>query len=164
MPNQENLVFILTVVASFASILCVPIAKAQTIRISRLKVEKKLKVWTQISSTKAMMRLLEAEKIETSYGLICEQFRDWLREAVLLESDFSVETIKLWRRVGKLSSDWQEYEATQQIGRAHVQRGGQDAVDHGMAVPLSQFDSTPPGHPIATAPPNVFRPATIRSE
>ena len=92
MPNQENLVFILTVVASIASILSVPIAIAQTIRIRRLNVEKKLKVWTQISSIKAQMRLLEAEKIETSYGLICEQFRDWLREAVLLESDFSAET------------------------------------------------------------------------
>src|ERR1035437_9698720 len=80
MPNQENLVFILTVVASIASILSVPIAIAQTIRIRRLNVEKKLKVWTQISSIKAQMRLLEAEKIETSYGLICEQFRDWLRE------------------------------------------------------------------------------------
>src|ERR1035438_10844504 len=65
MPNQENLVFILTVVASIASILSVPIAIAQTIRIRRLNVEKKLKVWTQISSIKAQMRLLEAEKIET---------------------------------------------------------------------------------------------------
>ena len=79
MPDKNNLVFILTVIASFASILSVPIAIAQTIRIRRLNIEKKLKVWTQISSIKAMMRLLEAQKTEASYGLVCEQFRDWLR-------------------------------------------------------------------------------------
>jgi hypothetical protein len=159
---NSHLVLILTVIASFASILSVPIAIAQTIRIRRLNIEKKLKIWTQISSIKAMMRLLEAQKIETSYGLVCEQFRDWLREAVLLEKDFSIETIKLWRRVGKLSSDWQEYQAAQLLSSPPTQQAdGIARVDEGLAVPLSQFDTTPPDHLIATAPANPLRPTTI---
>src|SRR5712691_8034990 len=104
-----ELVFWVSLIASFASIVSVPIAIVQTLKVRRLNLEKQRKIWTQISSTKALMRHLEAGKLDSSYGLVCEQFRDLLREASLLEQNFSLVTISKWRKVGKLSSDWQEY-------------------------------------------------------
>jgi hypothetical protein len=153
-----SFVNLLTFIASFASILSVPVAIVQTIRVRRLRVEKQRKVWTQISSIKALMRLMETEKVQTAYGLIGEQFRDCLREAALLEDDFTVRTIKMWRRVGKLSSDWQEYQAAQLLGSSEIEASnGLEEIDAGMSVPLSQFDATSPDHPVATVPANPFR-------
>lgn len=153
MIAPETVVAWLSVGASIASIISIPIAIAQTLKIHRLNIEKQRKIWTQISSTKALMRHLEAEKLDSSYGLVCEQFRDLLREAILLEQNFSINTIVRWRRVGKLSSDWQEYQATQLLSTSEIQ----DQVEiKDMSTPLSQYDTTAPDHPIARAPVNPY--------
>ena len=154
MIPTDTLVFWLSVAASVASIISVPVAIVQTLKVRRLNIEKQRKTWTQISSTKALMRHLEAEKLDSSYGLVCEQFRDLLREAVLLERNFSVETIARWRKVGKLSSDWQEYQVTQLLRTSEID---DRAKISDMSTPLSDYDTTAPDHPVARAPVNPFR-------
>jgi hypothetical protein len=108
MPNTTIMIQWLSILGSLASLVAIPVAIIQTIRMHRIKLERYRKTWTQISSVKALMRHLEAEKSDSAYGLVCQQFRDMLNEAVLLEKGYSAETIKKWRKTGKLSSDWQE--------------------------------------------------------
>ena len=76
-------------------------------------VETRRKTWSQISTTKALMEDLENNDAKQAVGKVFEQFRFLLREAIILENKFNVETIKKWRSTGKLSSQWQERQALQ---------------------------------------------------
>lgn len=102
---------IIGIVSSIATIISVPIAIIQTFRNRKLKSESKRRIWAQIETIKAIMRCLDHREIDFTYGLANEQFRLLLTEASLLEKNYSLETIKKWRKIGKLSSDWQERNA-----------------------------------------------------
>jgi hypothetical protein len=87
-----------------------------------LEREHQVLVWSNISKITGLMSDLEkdaamsTEPVGTArcpgtlqaIGKLTFMLRDSLREAVLAEKDFSLETIANWRTVGKLASDWQE--------------------------------------------------------
>lgn len=102
---------ILGIIGSLASIISIPVAIVQTIKNNKLKTEAKRKIWAQIETVKALMRCLDIKDVDFAYGLVNEQFRNLLQEASLLEKEYSIETIEKWRKIGKLSSDWQERNA-----------------------------------------------------
>ena len=102
---------IIGIVGGLASIVSVPFAIYQTLINRKLKDEQRRNIWQRIETTKSMMRALDEEQLDFAYGLTVEQFRTLFREAVLLEDKFSLETINKWRKIGKISSDWQQKNA-----------------------------------------------------
>lgn len=144
---QDDLI---TYIGTMASVVSLLVALFQTIRVRNLQIERQRRLWTQIASNKAMMRHLERQDVNQAYGLVCEQFRDLLREASILENEFSPETIRLWRYVGKLSSDWQERQALMLLPTPAIERlltKNQELPK--MEQEVSHFDDPPPDHPIA---------------
>jgi len=99
------------IIGSIASIIGLIIALVQTYKLAGLKAQVKSKIWSDISTIKALMEDLENGKCEIGHARACEQFRDLLREASLIEKNYTLDTINLWRKTGKLSSVWQQKQA-----------------------------------------------------
>lgn len=81
--------------------------------------EEKRRIWSEICKVKALMGGLErgCDNIDDNsiqkgvlqvHGKLAFMLRDLFREAVNKERILSLETVRLWRKVGKISSDWQE--------------------------------------------------------
>jgi len=85
----------------------------QNKKLKHIELERERKIWSQISTTKSLMEDLENNDPTQAIGKVFEQFRFLLKEAVLLEKNYSLKTVKKWRAVGKLSSLWQERQAIQ---------------------------------------------------
>lgn len=107
------ILIIVSVLGSLASIIGFGIALIQTKKLRALELENNRKTWSQISTVKGIMEDLEHNDPQQAIGKVFEQFRYLLKEAVMQEQNFSVVTIKKWRKVGKLSSMWQEHQAFQ---------------------------------------------------
>lgn len=65
---------------------------------------------------------MDTEKFDETYMGLSTHFRGLLREAVGLERDFGIATVVAWRRVGKLSSDWQQKQALAMINTEETLR------------------------------------------
>lgn len=82
----------------------------------RLELENKRRIWTDISKVRGLMTDLEkdAEKFDAepgrmqAIGKLSFMMRDLIRDACMAEKQMSIDTVRRWRRVGKLGSDWQE--------------------------------------------------------
>lgn len=72
---------------------------------------RKANVWTSLSKLKALMRNLENDELKMAHQNSLDLFRSLLTEAVLHEPRFTVDTVKRWRKTGRLASDWQERQA-----------------------------------------------------
>lgn len=72
---------------------------------------RKANVWTSLSKLKALMRNLESDELKMAHQNSLDLFRSLLTEAVLHEPRFTVDTVKRWRKTGRLASDWQERQA-----------------------------------------------------
>ena len=136
---------ILTAAASLATIISLFVAIVQSIRVRSLQIERQRHLWALIASSKALMRHLERQDIHQAYGLASEYFRQLLRDASLLEKNFNIETIKAWRSVGKLSSDWQERQAFMLLSTEDILK----SKDKDVPANLANFDNPEPGHPVA---------------
>lgn len=74
------------------------------------------RVWASISVIKGIVSDIQValkadpdnQACHQAHGALDDLFRELLREAISKEDKFSIKTIKIWRRSGKLSSDWQE--------------------------------------------------------
>lgn len=134
-----------TAVSLAVSIISAVLALVQTARIRNIKLERQRHLWALIASSKALLRHLERQDVHQAYGLASEYFRQLLRDAIILEEKLSIETIKEWRKVGKLSSDWQERQAYMLLTTEEIRRS--KASD--LPEQLSSFDQPSPGHPVA---------------
>lgn len=142
--------YIIGTLGSIASIIGVIIYFFQRKHIRSLEKQNERNIWKQIAASKALMRHLEREDIHQAYGLACEQFRDLIKEASLIERNFDIRTIKLWRKVGKLSSDWQERQSLMLLSTKDISKGvmineGELNIENEVA----KYDDTPEGHPVA---------------
>ena len=117
---MDTLMIILSALGSLASVIGIAVAIIQTKKLRTLKLENKRKTWSQISTTKAIMEDLEHQDSLQALGKIFEQYRFLLREAVMQEDKFTIKTIKLWRKTGKLSSLWQERQALHLIQTCEI--------------------------------------------
>ena len=136
---------LLTAAASLATILSLFVATVQSVRVRRMQIERQRHLWALIASSKALMRHLERQDIHQAYGLASEYFRQLLRDASILEKDFDIDTIKAWRSVGKLSSDWQERQAFMLLSTEEILK----SKDKDLPPILANFDNPEPGHPVA---------------
>lgn len=132
-------------IASIASIVSLGVALVQTLRVRNMRAEQQRHLWSLIASSKALVRHLERQDLHQAYGLASEHFRQLLRDAIAIEKQFTVETIKAWRNAGKLSSDWQERQAYMLLSTKEISR----SKDKGFPAALANIDNPAPGHPIA---------------
>jgi hypothetical protein len=102
---------ILSLVASSATVLSTAIAVIQTIGKRKLKRDFRRETWLSIATTQAMLSSIDQKLFDEVYMGLSNQFRSLLLQAISLESKFTPDIIKAWRRVGKLTSDWQEKQA-----------------------------------------------------
>ena len=64
-----------------------------------------------LQNCQAMLRHFEREDPERAYAMGCALFRQILHSRILLERDFSPETILEWGQRGRLASRWQREQA-----------------------------------------------------
>lgn len=149
--STEKIVAIAASLATVAS-LCFTLYLHYTVQ--RLNRESTRRIWSNIASTKALLRHLDragetsppdADALHQAYGLASEHFRRLLAEASLAERNYSIETIGIWRRVGKLSSDWQYRQALMLLSTPEISADQLDTVPE----EVSRFDQPPPDHRIA---------------
>ena len=76
-------------------------------------------------------------------GKLTFMYRDLVNEAISLEKKPSMETIKKWRRVGKIASDWQESCFVNCLLTSEL-------FDGDMAnITLQKSDELPANHPMS---------------
>lgn len=129
MFNMDTLMIVLSALGSLASVIGIAVAIIQTKKLRTLKLENKRKTWSQISTTKALMEDLEHKDSTQALGKVFEQYRFLLREAVMQEEKFTIKTIKLWRKTGKLSSLWQERQALHLIQTCEISEKEVDQLE-----------------------------------
>ena len=124
-----------------------------TIINQKLKDMQKRRLWLYLSSTKSMMsdceRGLGNDILWRRLGL---QFRMLLSESVLMEKDFSIKTIRLWRKTGKLSSEWQEHLALQLLNTSEIKEEDAEELDE----IYSNWTATPHDHQFRPNHPKHF--------
>jgi len=121
---ENSIGFIIGIIGSIASIVSIPMAIYQGLELARIKKEKRRKIWTQINIAKSVLRRLEQGSIERTYQAASDMYRFLLQEAVLLEEKYEFETIKKWKTVGKISSEWQEFHALSLLNTAEMPDDG----------------------------------------
>ena len=95
------------------------------------------RIWSEISKIKGIMvdveRDIQANTISSgalqAHGALTMLFRDLLKEAVQREKKFSIHTITIWRKTGKLSSDWQEKLALTLLHTDQIRLSESDDID-----------------------------------
>lgn len=154
---MDIILAILSVLGFVIAIYQTYIAIVQTRKSQKLEKQRELNLWNQIASMKAMMRHLERKDVHQAYGLVCEQFRNLLKQAAFEEKDFNVKTIKLWRRVGKLSSDWQERQALMLLDTKGIEEAiNNPELSANIPISPSTFDDPPENHDVAKLKPGHF--------
>lgn len=152
---EDKILYVLGCLGSMASIASIIIYFYQRKQIRSLELQNERTIWKQIAASKALMRHLEREDVHQAYGLACEQFRDLIKEASLIEKVFDIKTIKLWRKAGKLSSDWQERQSLMLLSTAAINKAitlSQEELS--LKIEIAQYDDTPDDHPIAKLRPD----------
>jgi len=91
----------------FVSTVSLCFAIVQTKRLAKSESEQKRKLWSLIATSKALIEDFEHKDMNKALGKVYELYRFLLREAILIENNFNLKTAQKWRKVGKLSSDWQ---------------------------------------------------------
>lgn len=122
---------LLNLIASVVGILSLGLAIAQTVRarnaraeLERIRRIKNADIWSGISLTLQAYETIDdarelipegahelSAKIGSARRAIVGQYLQQLRQAVLDEPEFTEETVKEWRRVGRLENEWRVAQA-----------------------------------------------------
>lgn len=130
-------VTVIGIVGSVASILSITVAVIQTYRhkaaqeaLREVRRSRSASIWTNInfiiqafdSVENALSSDFDAtsiDKVQAKFmsvrRAIVDCYLELLREASLDEPVFNEETVKRWRRIGKLENDWREQQARRLI-------------------------------------------------
>jgi hypothetical protein len=138
-----NLNSVLTAIGFVATCLSLAIAVVQTVRHSELRKSlekirraKEAEIWTcigivlktydsleqavQILKTREQVDFEALVKIQSARRGIVDQYRMLLKEAVLEEEEFSIDTIEKWKRVGRLENDWRVSQAKRLLATKNI--------------------------------------------
>ena len=109
----------------------------QTYRLRRIRILTENNIWTSISSLNAVMENLDANNHEMARQGSWDLFRLLLLQAAYHETKMTERTVALWRKSGRLKTDWQEKQArllipTTEIKEQDIQRnsGHDNAEQH----------------------------------
>jgi hypothetical protein len=117
----------------------------------QLEAEAKRKAWSQISKVTGLMTDLEKDlgkregydSILQAEGKLSFMLRDLIKDVCSAEAPVSVETIKAWRTVGKLASDWQERLALSLLLTDEIEPAGLQS----LGQKYQNADELPEAHP-----------------
>lgn len=133
----QDPIAIISLIISGASL---TLAIIQTQRLAQAEREQKRKFWSLIATSKALMEDLEHKDPNQAAGKVYEIFRFLLREAVSLERNYNLQTLNNWRKVGKISSDWQHRQALMLLDTKEI-----NILDaNKLSIDFQIWDSNPP--------------------
>ena len=123
----------------------------------RIEAEGKRRIWAEISKVRGLMADMEKDELDPSKGIGRQQavgkltfmLRDLLREACIAEKNISVDKILLWRKVGKIGSDWQEQIALNLLLTEEISEVEADKI----ASKFAHWDELPDDHTCTGLPP-----------
>lgn len=133
----------------------------------RIEAEGKRRIWAEISKVRGLMADMEKDELDPTKGIGRQQavgkltfmLRDLLREACIAEKNISVDKILLWRKVGKIGSDWQEQIALNLLLTEEISEAEADKI----ASKFSHWDELPDDHTCTGLPP-TWKKATNPNE
>lgn len=111
---------IIGITGSIASIISIPIAIYQSYKSRRMKIEQEMIIWQRIETIKSIIRAFSSKENDFAKGLIQELYRNLLKDAILMEEKFDLSTLESWRKVGKISSNWQERNALMMLNTKNI--------------------------------------------
>lgn len=137
-------------IATLVSLLVATVSWALERRLrKRQEVDSRRQIWSNISKVRGLMVDLERndpDGINMATGKLSFMMRDLIQEACKSEPNFSAKTIAQWRKVGKLSSDWQEHLAVMLLDMSEV---SDDSLAQ-LSDRFSNISILPQGHPMRT--------------
>lgn len=118
---------------------------------NKLIKENSRRIWSDISKIRGLMSDLEKDSnskvIDTgklqAIGKLSNMLRDLIKEACQAEKRLDIKTVKSWRKLGKLGSEWQE-----QLALSVLLSEELDAADLESIPDLyGSWDEVPDTHP-----------------